>query len=87
MLDALGPAAAAARRTADAGGGVAILAREAAAAASEGAAATASMSAKVGRAGWLADRAAGHEDAGARLVAMAFAAAATTAAADNSRTT
>jgi hypothetical protein len=29
-----------------------------------------------GRAGWLADRAAGHEDAGARLVAMAFGAAA-----------
>jgi hypothetical protein len=33
------------------------------------------MTAKVGRAGWLADRAAGHEDAGARLVAMALAAA------------
>jgi hypothetical protein len=32
------------------------------------------MAAKVGRAGWLADRAAGNEDAGARLVAMAFAA-------------
>jgi hypothetical protein len=32
------------------------------------------MVAKVGRAGWLADRAAGHEDAGARLLAMAFAA-------------
>jgi hypothetical protein len=34
------------------------------------------MAAKVGRAGWLAGRAAGNEDAGARLVAMAFAAAA-----------
>jgi hypothetical protein len=36
------------------------------------------MAAKVGRAGWLADRAAGHEDAGARLLAMAFEAAART---------
>jgi hypothetical protein len=34
------------------------------------------MAAKVGRAGWLADRAAGHEDAGARLVALAMTAAA-----------
>jgi hypothetical protein len=33
------------------------------------------MPARVGRAGWLADRAAGNEDAGARLVAMAFRAA------------
>ena len=76
MLDALAPAAAAARRVADAGGTVSELAREAAAAADSGASATATMAAKVGRAGWLADRAAGHEDAGARLVAMAFAAAA-----------
>ena len=45
-------------------------------AADEGAEATATMAAKVGRAGWLADRAAGHEDAGARLVAMALRAAA-----------
>jgi hypothetical protein len=34
------------------------------------------MAAKVGRAGWLADRAAGHEDAGARLVALTIGAAA-----------
>jgi hypothetical protein len=34
------------------------------------------MTATVGRAGWLADRARGHEDAGARLIALAFAAAA-----------
>jgi hypothetical protein len=34
------------------------------------------MAAKVGRAGWLAERAAGHEDAGARLVALALGAAA-----------
>jgi len=75
MLDALAPAAAAARRVADGGGLVSELAREAAAAADSGARATSTMAAKVGRAGWLADRAAGHEDAGARLVAMAFAAA------------
>lgn len=76
MLDALAPAAETARHAADGGSNAASLAREAAAAADTGAATTASMAAKVGRAGWLADRAAGHEDAGARLVAMAFAAAA-----------
>jgi len=76
MLDALAPAAAAVRRVADAGGDAQAAAREAASAAGEGARSTASMNAKVGRAGWLAERAAGHEDAGARLVAMAFAAAA-----------
>ena len=78
MLDALAPAAAAVRRVADGTGDVGAAAREAAAAADDGAKSTASMAAKVGRAGWLADRAAGHEDAGARLVAMAFAAAART---------
>lgn len=78
MLDALLPAAGAARRVAGAGADVATLARDAAAAADAGAKATSTMAARVGRAGWLADRAAGHEDAGARLVAMAFAAAAAT---------
>jgi hypothetical protein len=34
------------------------------------------MRAKVGRAGWLADRSEGHEDAGAHLVAVMFASAA-----------
>jgi len=86
MLDALAPATAAARRVADAGGAVSELAREAAAAADSGASATATMAAKVGRAGWLADRAAGHEDAGARLVAMAFAAAARAAVGKAERT-
>jgi dihydroxyacetone kinase len=76
MLDALAPAAAAVRRVADAGGDAQTAAQQAAAAADRGAAATASMAAKVGRAGWLADRAAGSEDAGARLVALAFNAAA-----------
>jgi len=76
MLDALAPAATAVRRVADATGDWKTAAREAAEAADEGARATSAMTAKVGRAGWLAGRAAGHEDAGARLVAMAFAAAA-----------
>jgi len=76
MLDALAPAAEAVDRVALEGGAGVAAALEAAAAADQGAKATAAMSAKVGRAGWLAERAAGHEDAGARLVAMAFAAAA-----------
>jgi len=75
MLDALQPAAEALRARTDR----VTLARSAVAAAAraadEGARATASMAAKVGRAGWLADRAAGNEDAGARLIAMAFDAA------------
>jgi dihydroxyacetone kinase len=76
ILDALNPATLAIRRAADAGLDPPAAAREAAVAADAGARATATMAAKVGRAGWLADRAAGHEDAGARLIAMAFAAAA-----------
>ena len=76
MLDAIEPAAQAVRLVADAGGDGAAAARAAAEAADTGAKATATMAAKVGRAGWLADRAAGHEDAGARLIAMVFAAAA-----------
>src|SRR4029450_6194951 len=78
MLDALAPAVAAVRSAADAGGSVAAAragggaggraapGRAAgAAAAAAGAAATAGMAATTGRAGWLADRARGHEDAGA----------------------
>lgn len=76
MLDALRPAADAVRTAADAAFEPAEAARTAAAAADAGARTTATMAAKVGRAGWLADRAAGHEDAGARLIARAFAAAA-----------
>lgn len=76
MLDALQPAADAVRAAAGAGGSPAEAARVAAAEASAGARATATMAAKVGRAGWLAERAAGSEDAGARLVALIFAAAA-----------
>ena len=76
MLDALVPAAAAVRAAAGGAATPVDAAAEAARAADAGAKATASMAATVGRAGWLADRAAGHEDAGARLIAMAFAAAA-----------
>ncbi|HJP88460.1 MAG TPA: DAK2 domain-containing protein [Candidatus Limnocylindrales bacterium] len=76
MLDALEPAARALRTAADAGDGASEAAAAGAKAADDGATATASMAAKVGRAGWLADRAAGNEDAGARLIALAVAAAA-----------
>jgi dihydroxyacetone kinase len=75
MLDALRPAADAVRAAADSPTEVAAAASAAAKAADDGARATASMAAKVGRAGWLAERAAGSEDAGARLIAMAAAAA------------
>ncbi|HUQ44812.1 MAG TPA: DAK2 domain-containing protein [Candidatus Limnocylindria bacterium] len=71
MLDALRPAADALLAAADAGGGPTDGVAAAGHAAEAGAKATASMAAKVGRAGWLADRAAGNEDAGARLVAFA----------------
>ena len=76
MLDALGPAADAARDSAARGGSIAAALETAAAAADAGARDTASMRAVHGRAGWLADRSAGHEDAGARLVAIALRAAA-----------
>ncbi len=76
MLDALGPAIAAYRGAAETGADASTAVRAAAEAATSGAAATESMEAKVGRAGWLQDRARGHRDAGAALVAMAFEAAA-----------
>lgn len=74
MLDALAPAVAALQ--AEEGVTLAAALQRAAEAAAAGAAATKTMRAKVGRAGWLADRSAGHVDAGAHLVALAFAAAA-----------
>lgn len=76
MLDALQPASDALRAAVGQGDDSASAARDAAGAAEAGAGATAGMAARVGRAGWLADRAAGHEDAGARLVALAMAAGA-----------
>jgi dihydroxyacetone kinase len=76
MLDALRPAADALAAAAAAGSPARAAARSAADAADAGATATTTMAAKVGRAGWLAERAAGHEDAGARLVALVLAATA-----------
>jgi dihydroxyacetone kinase-like protein len=70
MLDALAPARAAAQRAAEESTDLCAALRAAADAAAEGATMTKSMRAKVGRAGWLADRSEGHEDAGAHLVAL-----------------
>jgi dihydroxyacetone kinase-like protein len=72
MLDALRPAADELRAAANRDDHQRAAAVAASGAADEGAKATATMAATVGRAGWLADRAAGHEDAGARLIAMAI---------------
>jgi dihydroxyacetone kinase len=79
MLDALAPAVVAFRAAADRGASVAACLAVAAEAAEAGARATVHMEATTGRAGWLADRARGHEDAGARLIAVVFAAAASAA--------
>jgi dihydroxyacetone kinase len=81
MLDALMPAAAAANEPAAT---TAAALAAAATAADAGAAATTTMTARFGRASWLAERSAGHEDAGARLVAIMLAAAAARAAGDRS---
>jgi dihydroxyacetone kinase len=78
MLDALGPAAEALRGAVTSGTDAGSAAGDAARAARAGAEATAGMEATTGRAGWLAERARGHEDAGARLVAVVFEAAART---------
>jgi len=80
MLDAIGPAADALAAAAGRGSTPADAVADAASAANAGAQATAAMAAKVGRAGWLADRAAGHEDAGALLIAVLLHAAAAAAA-------
>lgn len=76
MLDALGPATDAASEAATRGESLASAVEAAAAAADMGAKATASMQPRHGRAGWLAQRSIGHEDGGARLVAIVLAAAA-----------
>jgi dihydroxyacetone kinase len=83
MLDALRPAADAVARAVASGATARDAVRAAASAAEAGARATTSMVATVGRAGWLTDRAAGHEDAGARLIALALAVAARAAAGDD----
>jgi dihydroxyacetone kinase len=84
MLDALAPAVTAVRAAVDTDATIETALADAAAAADAGAAATAEMAATTGRAGWLADRARGHEDAGARLVAIVFAAVARAAREDAS---
>jgi dihydroxyacetone kinase len=76
MLDALAPATTSLRSSAKAGLPVADALDRAAAAASEGAASTRTMRARVGRAGWLAERSRDHVDAGASLVALVLASAA-----------
>jgi dihydroxyacetone kinase len=76
MLDALAPAARAARETASSGGSALEVLEAAAAAADTGTKATVTMPPRFGRAAWIPERAAGHEDAGARLVAIVLASAA-----------
>lgn len=76
MLDAIAPAAASLRSSANAGLPIADALDRAAAAASEGTALTRTMRARVGRAGWLAERSRDQVDAGAYLVALVLASAA-----------
>lgn len=70
MLDAIGPMVASLEESARAGTSLDEALAKAASAARAGAQHTRALRAKVGRAGWLADRAEGKEDAGARLVAI-----------------
>jgi dihydroxyacetone kinase len=72
MLDALDPAATALREAAAQAASLPAALASAAAAARSGAEATRGMRARVGRAGWLADRSEGNVDAGAHLVALIF---------------
>jgi len=76
MLDALLPLQAALHSAAEHGEPPAVAAAAAAKAASSGAESTRPMDAKVGRAGWVPDRAKGHVDAGAQAVAVIAAAVA-----------
>ncbi len=76
MLDALAPAVDAFHIALSEGATITVAAARAAEAAEAGAQATTKMEPTVGRAGWLKDRARGNEDPGARLVAIAVAAAA-----------
>ena len=70
MLDALGPAVTALEAGAATGASIGDALLAAAAAAAAGVEDTRTMEPKVGRAAWLAGRAAGNVDAGARLVAL-----------------
>jgi len=76
MLDALGPALTALQESATAGARLDQALTSASDAARAGAEATRGMRARVGRAGWLADRSEGNVDAGAYLVALIFESAA-----------
>jgi phosphoenolpyruvate---glycerone phosphotransferase subunit DhaL len=80
LLDALVPAIEAVRLAGDNGGDMEAALAAAAHAADAGARSTTTMQPRHGRAGWLVERSAGHEDAGARLIAIMFAAAARSAA-------
>jgi dihydroxyacetone kinase len=75
MIDALAPAAEAASEAAERGLDLAATLAAAADAAEQGARATTAMTPRHGRAGWLADRSAGLEDGGARLIAIILSAA------------
>jgi len=79
MIDALAPAVAALSDHADAGAQLPDALSAAAAAASLGADQTRDMTAKAGRARWLAERSQGAEDAGARFVALVLESAASRA--------
>jgi len=81
LLDALVPASQALQRASDTGSDLPSALKQAANAATLGAAETREMRPRIGRASWLADRSAGHEDGGARLVALMFASAARSLAA------
>ncbi|MBV9582548.1 MAG: DAK2 domain-containing protein [Chloroflexi bacterium] len=83
MLDALSPAVTSLQDSAYAGVGLGQALASAATAARAGAEATRDLRARVGRAGWLADRAEGSVDAGADLVALLFESAARHVATDS----
>jgi len=79
MVDALSPAVEAATQAMDAGKDPAQVLRAAADAAEAGARATVPLVASKGRASYLGERSAGHEDPGARSTAIVLGAAADTA--------
>jgi dihydroxyacetone kinase-like protein len=76
MIDALAPASVAAGVIAREGGSISDVLIAASIASDEGTRATATMVPRFGRASWLPERAAGHEDAGARMISIVLAAAA-----------
>lgn len=79
MIDALMPAVAALREQSEAGAQLPDALSAAATAARLGAEQTKSMTAKAGRARWLAERSQGAEDAGARFIALVLESAASSA--------